>query len=525
MPKAKWLVIAKNEFRLQTVFIKDFRRILPVAAIFIIFAFQLVFAPSVLNMVVDGFMALFMGQAAVALMQILLFMISLYLFVFPITTALKDVRPGQVEIILSAPVMPRDLLVGEFVGKIPVYAFIIALFSGIFTTIIQPLGLDIAQIVIINIVFIISLLLSYWFGTLSAAILRSRIGKSAKGRDLGKSLGFILALPLVAAMYAIMGGLLDGLTNPETSAMVEQVLAIFPSSWGAEVIVSLAQNPGNLVASFSQGGLYLGGLLIFFVASLWFGGSIANRLYDLEPSSFGSSSVKADGLFYNAVQALSSSRLTVSLFKDYSRRLENLTRLAYIVGLIVVMKLFLMKPDDTVSAMMPLLMLSPMIAGFVASDATLRGKECLFIYRKVPSGIDKFIKAKLIQSLMVVVPITAVIALASIITLPGVTSYDILIQFTYSILLASVNMVYALGIFFWNPVFAENQNAQMINFQPLIFTTIISWILLRTTLRSFLPGIDHVTYELVLILVHIFFTTMVGISTMVMGRRKLSKME
>jgi len=525
MPKSKWMVIAKNEFRLQTAFVKNFRRYLPVAALSILFLFQLVLAPTLLNAAVDGFMALFLGKAAVALMEIMLFMISFYLLIFPITSSLKDIKPGQIEIILSTPVAPRDLLVGEFVGKIPVYAFGIAIFAGIFTTIMQPLGLDVAQIVVLNIVFITVLLLAFWVGTLISALLRSRLGKSARGRDLGKSLGFILALPLVAAMYAIMGGFLEGLLNPETSQLVHQILGFFPSSWGAEVIVSLALNPGDIVVSLSQSGLHFVGLLGFFVGSLWFGGSLADRLYDLEPSSFGSSSVKSDGIFYKSIRSLGGSGLTVSLFKDYGRRFENLTKVGYIIGIIIVMKVFLFKPEDIVDVMMPLLMLGPMIAGFVASDATLRGKECLFIYRKAPGGVNKFIKAKLIQSLMVVVPITLIVSVISLVTFPGLSLNEMLIQTVYSVILVGVNMVYALGIFLWNPVFADNQTTQMINFQPLVFTTIISWILLRETLGAFFPGVDSATFEIILIIAHLGITCILALFTMIMGRRKLNNME
>ena len=525
MPKSKWMIIAKNEFRLQTAFVKDFRRFLPIAALFILFLFQLVLAPSLLNAAVDSFMALFLGRAAVALMEIMLFMISFYLLIFPITSSLKDIKPGQIEIILSTPVSPRDLLVGEFVGKMPVYAFGIAIFAGIFTTIMQPLGLDIAQIVILNVVFITVLLLAFWVGTLISALLRSRLGKSARGRDLGKSLGFILALPLVAALYAIMGGLLEGLLNPETSQLVHQILGAFPSSWGAEVIVSLELNPGDVVASLSQSGLHFAGLMGFFVGSIWLGGSIADRLYDLEPSSFGSSSVRSDGIFYKAIRSLGGSGLTVSLFKDYGRRFENLTKVGYILGLIIVMKVFLFKPEDVTDVMMPLLMLGPMIAGFVASDATLRGKECLFIYRKAPGGVNKFIKAKLVQSLMVVVPITLLISVLSLVTFPGIPFNEMVIQTTYSVFLVSVNMVYALGIFLWNPVFQDNQTTQMINFQPLVFTTIISWILLRQFMRGFFPGLDPVTFENTIIVAHLGVTCILAIFTLIMGRRKLNKME
>ena len=86
-------------------------------------------------------------------------------------------------------------------------------------------------------------------------------------------------------------------------------------------------------------------------------------------------------------------------------------------------------------------------------------------------------------------------------------------------------MVYALGIFLWNPVFSDNQATQIINYQPLIFTTIIAWILLRETLGGFFLGVDSTTLDLIIIFAHLCITCVLAVISMTMGRRKLNKME
>jgi len=163
-------------------------------------------APAVVAPLIDDFTAFIITRAAVPTVQIILFMFFFYLILIPVTDTLREVQTSQLEILVSAPIKPSDLLLGEFMGAIPFYAIAITLITGTFTAFLNPLGLDIIQNAIIIIIFVTILLSALWIGTVIAAILRTKLGKTVRGKDVGRALSVILALPMIALAYAIYGG-------------------------------------------------------------------------------------------------------------------------------------------------------------------------------------------------------------------------------------------------------------------------------------------------------------------------------
>jgi len=310
-------------------------------------AFYVLFiAPAVVGLFVNDFLAFIISVAAVPMVQIILFMFFFYMVIFPISDTLREVQTGPLEIFLAAPLRPSDVLLGEFLGKLPFYAIVITVITGTFSAFLKPLGLDMVQNAVIIIIFVITFFSAMWIGTVIAAILRTRLGKTARGKDIGRALAVIIVLPMIAVMYAIIGGgLLKALVDPGTSGTVKAVLGLLPSSWGAEIFVSFASHPGNIGAVAFDALTRLGGLIVFFVAVLWLGVKAANRAYSLESVTFVASRAKPDGFFYKTVRSLggggSSGTLLASVFKDYGRRLENLSWLVYTVGLVVMISIFL----------------------------------------------------------------------------------------------------------------------------------------------------------------------------------------
>jgi predicted MFS family arabinose efflux permease len=86
-------------------------------------------------------------------------------------------------------------------------------------------------------------------------------------------------------------------------------------------------------------------VVAYFVGMLWLGGKIADRAYSLEPTAMTVSRVGRDGAFYGAVRTFggggSFGVLVVSVFKDYARRLENITNVSYILLVLIMMKVFI----------------------------------------------------------------------------------------------------------------------------------------------------------------------------------------
>jgi hypothetical protein len=467
------------------------------------------------------------------MVQIILFIVFIYFIMIPITDTLREEQTGQLEIFLAAPIKPSDVLLGEFLGEMPFYVIFVTVIIGFFTAVLNPLGLDMVQIAIIIIIFVVTFLSALWIGTVIAAILRTKLGKTARGRDIGRALAMIIALPMIALVYAIMyGDLLKALADPGAGGTVKAILGMLPSSWGAEVIVGFASNPGNIGAVGFETLTRFGGLVVFFVVVLWLGAKAANRAYSLEPTTFTASKAKPDGAFYKAVKHLGGSgsfgSLLVSVFKDYSRRLENLSNITYIIGILVLMNIFILPnvstvPDDPPMAWIMNQFMLPILAVMVASGVTIQGKESLFIFKKSPSGVARLVKARLVQSWLVVVPIAGAITAVTTILSPQNTFISLLTNTGLMMLIVAANVAFVLGLFLLNPVFSVKSVKLWLNVMIVQFVSIgmfaVSILVLMRGEPEPIGGILYVQ------LLQTVLSWLVGIVFLYLGKRKLNRIE
>jgi hypothetical protein len=519
---AKWMIVAKNEYRIKTSGIRRIRPYFHYIAILIVGLVVGVFAPAMANAVVnaldiEGF---FISVQALALMQVVLFLFFFYFILFPISNTLKDIETQEYEMFISAPIKPGDVLLGKFVGVLPLYAIGIAIITGFFTAFLLPLGIDFIQISIIVAIFVLTLLSAVWIGTVIAALLRTRLEKSARGRDIGKALPLILALPFIAIMYAIMGGGLQAaLANSATSEIVETIMRILPSSWGAEMFVLFALNPGDIVAVWVETLTRFGGLILFFIASLWLGAKVANRAYSLEATTFSSATAKPDGRFYRAVKSVggggSFGTLLASITKDYARRFENISKLAYMMGLLILINLFMIGSDDPEGSVVMMIFLLPFLSAFVVGEVTIRGKENLFIYRKAPYGEKRLIRGRLLQGLIIILPIVAIYQILALARFTQVPLLHSLAFIGFVLLLAGAFVSMSLGLFLMMPVFSDKPAELMGNVMILMvisFAVFISSLILSPSFQ--VAGV-----------VMVVVSWMLGISFLSSGRKKLGKIE
>jgi hypothetical protein len=480
-------------------------------------------APAIVGPIYDAFEvdAFFMSIAAAAMMQIVLFMFFFYFLLFPISYTLKDVRTEEYEIFLSAPVKPGEVLLGKFMGAMPFYAIAIAVITGFFTAFLLPLGIDMAQVAIIIIVFVVTLLSAVWIGTVIAATLRTKLGRTARGKDIAKALPLILAIPMVAVMYAIMGGgLIGALMDPNTSGAVRAALFVIPSSWGAELIVLFASNPGDIGSIWLETLALFGGLILFFLTSLWVGAKAADRAYSLEITTFTAAKAKPDGAFYRTVESLgggkSFGKILVSVFKDYGRRFQNLSKIGYIIGLLVLISIFfVMDRDEPGEALIQGVFFFPFLSGFVVGEVTIRGKENLFLYRKAPGGEGRLIKARLVQSSFVILPIAAVYSIVSLVLVPKIDLLSLLAYTGIMILIVTAYVTLTLGLFLLRPVFTDKPAEMMGNLMMVMMASIFVFIAATIIVDSFLGAL--------LLMTLIFW--MSGILLLYLGKRNLNRIE
>lgn len=465
MPMPKWLVVARNEYRIRTSSFRSLRRVFPVLAVGGLIVYVTVLAPMMVDLFLDELLAFFVSQVALAMVPIIVFLIFVYSLMTPITYTLQAMQTKQLEIFLAAPIKASDVLVGEFLGITPFYAIAITLLAGFFVAALQPLGLSGVQTGIIAMVFILVVLSALWIGSVLAALLRTKFGQLAKTRDLGRGLGLMLGLPMIALMYAIMGGgLLEALSDPSTHGVIRTILDVFPSTWGADIILSFATTPGSVS---SEVFLRLGGLILFFASTLWLGTVAARRAYRLESVSFTASRAKPDGVFYAVIRAVggggSFSTLLASIWKTYGRRLENLSRILYVIAIIVLVNVFFGgAKEDLEDALIMTQFLLPFLSVFVVGQVTLGGRETLFMYRKAPSGVARLVKARLVQSWLIVVPIGVVVTVMSLLAVPALPVSTALTTIGLVGVVTAAYAAFALGLALLNPDFSESSRDQML---------------------------------------------------------------
>ncbi|MBU7018951.1 MAG: hypothetical protein HXS44_15690 [Theionarchaea archaeon] len=477
----KWFLIAKNEYFILTSGIREIRSYFPLLVIGALAGFIFYIAPKIVDLFLDELLAFLLSQVAVVLMQVMLFMFFFIFITLPISYTLRDIRAEQQWLFLSAPIKASDLLLGEFLGELPLYAILITIIAGFFTVLLNPLGIDIVQKVIIILIFIIVLSSALWIGTVLAALLRTRLGKTASGRDIGKALSILIVIPIVAVMYALMGGgMLETLADPGTSGMVKMLLGWLPSTWGADIINSFVLNPGNTTAVLSGTLLRFGSIILFSAVTLVIGVRVADRAYNLEATTFTAAKVHPDGIFYKTIKSLGGGKsfgtLLVSVFKVYSRRLQNLSWLFYVVILVAMINLFIVKPEDPFGVIMMSSFAFAMLAAVVASDVTLRGKETLFIYKKIPSGVGLLLKTRLLQGWLVIIPVSAAIIMIALSRVPDTPFLSVLAYTGFVILIAAANMTFALGIFLLMPAYTEKGGEFMLNLMIIIQASIFLFI-------------------------------------------------
>ena len=94
MPAPKWLVVARNEYRIHTSSIRRIRSYFLYLIIGLLAVYVGVIAPAIVSPFIDDFLTFIITQAAVPMIQITLFMFFFVLIIFPIGETLREVQTG-----------------------------------------------------------------------------------------------------------------------------------------------------------------------------------------------------------------------------------------------------------------------------------------------------------------------------------------------------------------------------------------------------------------------------------------------
>lgn len=520
MPRPKWWLIARNEYLLKTSGIRRWRKIFPLMTVGLLAWYVMYAAPAMFSLASDLTMGLLLSEAALSFMQVMLFIIFISVFTVPIIQTLQDTSLAPLETLLSAPVRPVDVLLGKFLGMLPTYSILMTVLAGTFLALFIPFGMTLDQVLLSIAVFILVVLIALWLGLLTAAVLKARLNRSRRGREAGQALALMIALPLVGLMYLSMNGeMMDALQG--RGAPLSQAFWLLPSSWGADLVLRFLRHPGDL--SFDLGSTLLGmaGLIGTLAMSLVVGARLSGYAYDLEPVSFATPRAAPEGRLYRYARMMSGNRhlatVLVTVMKDYGRRLENLSRVVYILGLVVMMEVFMLSslpPGNYVTlALLTASWLMAFLCVFVVGEVTARGKDNLFIYRKAPGGETRLVLARVMQGLLVVQPVAALSAL--VVLLPaGLDLLEIVALTGWMVAVSSFYVIMSIGLFLLFPAFSERPMEVLGN---AVLMMAISFLLFIFSFALF--GEDGGLYAL------LTSSALLGSSFLLVGWRKLARLE
>ena len=164
------------------------------------------------------------------------FMMILFLIILmlPLNNVYNKDETGIKESLVASPVLARDIFLGEFLGKLPLYTFAVLIFAPIVVGMINPiLDLTVIQYIIIYTCAFGLVYFANLIGSIIASWLAHKISKKESARDWGKALIMVLTIVLVIMMYAVIFFINEILMNPE----LKNWLSFYPSIWFSNIIL------------------------------------------------------------------------------------------------------------------------------------------------------------------------------------------------------------------------------------------------------------------------------------------------
>jgi hypothetical protein len=192
-PKTKnlWRVIAKNEIKLRTSKFRNHRKLFFIALYSLLILWAFIAAPFLFDLFIPTlaiqFSSVFKPVVALIIESVMM-MLFLILVMYPLNNVYREIEIGFKETLISTPVRAKDIFLGEFLGKSPIYTMAVLIFAPVVVGLINPLiDLTFVQYITIygsgfGLVYFASLI-----GTIIASWFEHKISKSEKARDLGKA--------------------------------------------------------------------------------------------------------------------------------------------------------------------------------------------------------------------------------------------------------------------------------------------------------------------------------------------------
>ena len=479
-----WYQIAKSEFLIQTSRFRGSRKVvLPAAFIFAI-VWAIYIFPTIMLQVIGQLSTptiILLTGIFPDLMRYAILLVWLMLIIYPMISALREIKISQWEILLSHDVKTRSIMFGGYLAKIPIYGLVTLILSPL---LISPFAIVfqislIGQLVMYLIVFLIAIS-TLWLSTFLTTAIQARLGDSPRGNDLAKALTWILPLIIVIPFYSLIY-----YSTSVSQFLGLNVFLIFPFTWGADLIswtaisfkgVSLSQPIINAFQS-TLGFGWSTDLLLFSVFTLVIIGlsfASAGRLFRIGagPRMEKIVTARRDGPFMRLIRRAypgSFGILLTGTLKDFMRKAQNVSQLAYLVIMSIIFPLFI-NPLFSLRAVIDpteISYITGAIIGIIVSAVGgltfggigfLDSKDQLWIIQTAPKGASRFVRARIAEDFLMALIVSAI----PVVSLYFVLNYslvDTLLLWVYIYAALCGAAMVGIGVSANNPMYDDTQSA------------------------------------------------------------------
>ncbi|NHJ12157.1 MAG: hypothetical protein EAX95_00690 [Candidatus Thorarchaeota archaeon] len=438
------------------------------------------------------------------LMRTATLVLWMLIFIYPILYALQEIRIGQWEIILSCNASTKSLLTGTFVGKIPSYGLMVLFLAPIF---LSPFILAYNVTILGQLIMLGSMLLvvlsTLWISNLVSLAVQAKIGESQRGADLAKALSMVIGLVAGLPLYALVF-----FAGPISEALGMSILLVFPFTWGADITSwgAILFSP-NVTPEMMDLFIPILGfdlltdtllLLLFTLTTVVLAFRAADTVFTFQLGARTEviTTVIKENVIFRGIRRASPGPfgvLVVTSLKDFFRKAENLSRLAYGVMMATLMPLIMNVSsssypgdDPFFRVFMPMFMMSYMLMIIAAitfgGTGFIESKDHIWAIKNAPFGSKKFITGRLVSYFVSGFPLALVPSIVVVLIL-GLEPAFILGLFAYSYALLCCTVMVSVGVMSINPNY-ENTRSRAF----AVNTLIISAIVFGTTFVSLIVG-------------------------------------
>lgn len=551
----KWFHIAKADFYVLTAGLRKHRRLYSAA----FYALGIVWAVYGAPLLIDGVLNEIMPMSEIQTLLMIMFpglmrsammMLWIMLLLFPMTKALEEIKIGHWEIFLSNNVKTRDILVGSFLGGLPLYGLVTLFLAPlVITPFILAFEVSLIGVALIYTVLVFTVLTVLWISNFVTAAIKSKLGDSSRGDDIAKALSFVIAFAGILPIYGLIFA-----APMMTEILGTDIFLLLPFTWSADVVswiaitfngIGLTEPEVAFFGTILQLDLLVSALLVsvFSVGVLGLTLGAAGRVFTITAGARTEriTTTGRENFVLRGLRKLSGDSfgtLLVVNMKDYFRKAQNLSKMFYGVILAIVLPIMITLFADYGSEMNLFTvitsfgMMFAMVGAFpFVGTGFLESKDQLWIIQSAPRGASRFIKSRLAMAAIADVFLTLIVA-ATMAFVLGLGAADALMLLVFGFMIVIGSSMVAIGVTARNPNYedtkspAHQANMMMAIMIPMftMMGSLLVFIFLAVTGMDVVleSNIDPFVFEVLFALIGPVLLLSVGSIFIISGIRSLS---